>query len=83
MDLGEQLAEFDRLKDLAFERCLQEFADDRRATLAMARRRLIAGEPLYGDEGWHWTPARLKREMREERADDVVYEVFELRQLGS
>jgi len=82
MTLEEQLAEYDRLAALSYERALQESVEERKAIIAEGRRRLMAGEPLYGDEGWHWTPAKLKREKRQEKADDVVYGVFLLRQLG-
>lgn len=82
MELDEQLAHWDRLADLAWERCIQEFIDDEKPTKLEAKRRLRAGEPLYGDEGWYWGPKRLRKERRQERADDLNYMVFELQGLG-
>lgn len=82
MDWTEQEAHWDRLVDLAWERCLQEHVDDERQTKLEAKRRLRAGEPVYGDAGWFWTPMRLRRERREERADELNYMVFELQGYG-
>jgi hypothetical protein len=78
MDLEQQLSYFDANVQLAYDRCLQEFADDRPQITAKARERLIDGYPAYGMKGWLWCRFRLKRERREEYADAVNYRVMQL-----
>jgi alpha-L-fucosidase len=80
IDLTTQLRYFDANVERLFERMLQEIADDRPQIIENARRRLEMGFGIYGDEGWHYTTARLAKERREEYADAVNYLCMESRQ---
>jgi hypothetical protein len=82
MDLDEQLVHFDRLSELAYERTLQAFADERKKILREARKRLIANYGLYGDAGWYHTPIQHHHDRLEEFADSLNYTIMELRGYG-
>jgi hypothetical protein len=73
-----QLAYFDANAELAYERALQAFADDRPAVIAAARERLIAGYPVYGTTGWEWPAEKLRDNRREECADAINYTLMEM-----
>ncbi len=80
IDLDVQLEYFDRHAEKAYARCLRAFKERKPEIIAEARRRLEAGFPVYGDEGWHWSHERLHQAELEEVGDMVNYRLMKMRQ---
>ena len=78
MTLEEQLAHFDRNFDKAYARCLRDFKQRKEEIKAKSRERLIDGHPIYGDEGFHWSYARLHDAELEEFADAPNYRLMKM-----
>jgi hypothetical protein len=76
---AKQIRLYRKYAELAFDRALQEFADDREAIIQEGLDRLKGqGFDVYQDQSWHKSPGALRLERRAENADDVVYMAIEL-----
>jgi hypothetical protein len=79
MDLAEQLAYHSFKAEQAYERALQFMVENRPEIVALSRRRLRAGYPLFRDDGWKKPEGVLAEDMLEEAADMLNYELMRMR----
>lgn len=75
MNLADQLAVFDDLADRAYEMALDAMASNHHRIKALARERLVRGEPVFGDVIFRQHPEVLYQEGIEECADLLNYHV--------
>lgn len=75
MNLADQLAIFDSLADRAYEMALDAMASNHGRIKALARERLVGGEPEFGDVMFRRHPEALYAEGIEECADLLNYHV--------
>ena len=80
LTLEQQLEHFDRKAEQAYARCLRSFKDRKPEIIQRARQRLVEGQGIYGDDGFHWTHARLHEAELEEMADLVNYRLMKIHQ---
>lgn len=80
MTLDDQLQFFDRKCDNAYARCLRDFKARKPAIIAEARRRLIEGYDLYGDQMFHRSYMDLREAELQEAADMLNYRLGTMRQ---
>jgi len=80
LTLEEQLAFFDRYFDQAYARSLRDFKHRKEEIRSRARQRLIDGEKVYGDQGFHWSYKRLDDEEMQEHSDAPMYRLMKMKQ---